>query len=70
MMFGINTTRDILKLSQISLASRLITISKYHSWYLMPNITSNHAITYTNILMEMLIFAQEHTLERLWFSSL
>ena len=38
MIFGINTTRDISKLSQISLAWRLvklrITISKYHSWYL------------------------------------
>ena len=38
MIFCINTTRDISKLSQISLASRLvklrITILKYHSWYL------------------------------------
>ena len=38
MIFGINATRDISKLSQISLASRLvklrITISKYHPWYL------------------------------------
>ena len=38
MIFGINTTRDISKLSQISLAQRLvklrITILKYHSWYL------------------------------------
>ena len=38
MIFGINTTRDISKLSQISLAHRLvklrITILKYHSWYL------------------------------------
>ena len=37
-IFGINATRDISKLSQISLASRLvklrITISKYHPWYL------------------------------------
>ena len=37
MIFGINTTRDISKLSQISPAYRLvklrITISKYHSWY-------------------------------------
>ena len=30
MIFGINTTRDISKLSQIS----LITVLKYHSWYL------------------------------------
>ena len=38
MLFGINATRDISKLSQISLAPRLvklrIAISKYHSWYL------------------------------------
>ena len=38
MIFGINTTRDISKLSQISLAYRLVklrtTISKYHLWYL------------------------------------
>jgi len=35
-IFGINTTRDISKLSQISRAIRRlsITISKYHSWYL------------------------------------
>ena len=37
-MFGINTTRDISKLSQITLAQQLvkwhITISKYRSWYL------------------------------------
>ena len=38
MIFGINTTCDISKLSQISLTYRLvklrITILKYHSWYL------------------------------------
>ena len=38
LIFGINTTSDISKLSQISLAKRLvklrITISKYHSCYL------------------------------------
>ena len=38
MIFGINNTRDISKLSQISLAERLvklrITILKYHSWFL------------------------------------
>ena len=38
MIFGINTTRDISKLSQISVAKRpmklRITILKYHSWYL------------------------------------
>ena len=38
MIFGINTTCDISKWSQISLTRRLvklhITILKYHSWYL------------------------------------
>ena len=34
MIFGINTTRDISKLSQISLVKLRIAISKYHSWYL------------------------------------
>ena len=35
MIFGINTTRDISKLSQISqLAELRITVFKYHSWYL------------------------------------
>ena len=39
MIFGINATCDISKLSQISLALRLLKlritiISKYHSWYL------------------------------------
>ena len=38
MIFGINNTRDISKLSQISLAERLvklrIAILKYHLWYL------------------------------------
>ena len=34
MIFGINTTRDISKLSQISLAELRITVLKYHLWYL------------------------------------
>ena len=38
MIFGITTTSAISKLSQISLAQRLVklcmTISKYHSWHL------------------------------------
>ena len=39
MIFGINTTHDISKLSQISLAKRLVKlritiILKYHSWCL------------------------------------
>ena len=44
MIFGINTTCDISKLSQ----SSNITISKYHSWYLCQISRTNHAITYTN----------------------
>ena len=39
MIFGINTTHDISKLSQIS--KSLVVF--------MPNITTNHAITYANI---------------------
>ena len=34
MIFGINITRDILKLSQITYNKLRITILKYHSWYL------------------------------------
>ena len=52
MIFGINTTRDISKLSQISLAQRLVklrvTILKSLVVF-MPNMTTNHAITYTNL---------------------
>ena len=33
-VFSINTTRDISKLSQISLVQLSKTILKYHSWYL------------------------------------
>ena len=53
MIFGINTTRDISKLSQISLAWRLVKLRITKFW----NITrgnyakyhyTNHAITYTN----------------------
>ena len=39
---GINTTRDISKLSQISLAYNNFEISLV---VFMPNITTNHAIT-------------------------
>ena len=43
MIFGINTTRDISELSQ-----------SYNNFEIspvvfMPNITTNHAITYTNV---------------------
>ena len=59
MIFGINTTRDISKLSQISLAILLhvhITILKYHSWYLcqISYYFTNHAVTYTNIMVDEL----------------
>ena len=47
MIFGINTTRDISKLSQISLAN---TYNNFEISLVVfiPNITTNHAITYTN----------------------
>ena len=52
MIFGINTTRYISKLSQISFAltAREITCNNFEIWLVvfMPNITTNHAITYTN----------------------
>ena len=52
MIFDINTTRDISKLSQISLAQRLVklrvTILKSLVVF-MPNMTTNHDITYTNL---------------------
>ena len=43
MIFGINITRDISKLSQISYNNCEISHVVF-----MPNITTNHAITYTN----------------------
>ena len=52
MIFGINTTRDISKLSQISLTWRLvklrITILKYQARYLCQISRTNHATSYTN----------------------
>ena len=47
------TTRDISKLSQISLAlltAREVTYNNFEISLVvfMPNITTNHAITYTN----------------------
>ena len=55
MIFGINTTCDISKLSQISLAYWLvklrITISKYHSWYLCQ-------ISRTIMLLHILIISE------------
>ena len=43
MIFGINTTRDISKLSQITYNNFEISLVVF-----IPNITTNHAITYTN----------------------
>ena len=52
-IFGINTISDISKLSQIPLAQRLvklrITIFEISLVVFMPNITTNHAITYTKL---------------------
>ena len=47
MIFGKNTTSDISKLSQIS---RAVTNNNFEISLVvfMPNITTNHAITYTN----------------------
>ena len=51
MIFGINTPHDISKLSQISLVAREITYNNFEISLVvfMPNITTNHAITYTNL---------------------
>ena len=43
MIFGINTTRDISKLSQITYNNFEISLVAF-----MPNITTDNAITYTN----------------------
>ena len=48
MIFGLNTTRDILKLPQISLAYRLVWNSEISLVVFVPDIATNHAITYTN----------------------
>ena len=45
MIFGIITTRDISKLSQITSNNFEISLVVF-----MQNITTNHAITYTNII--------------------
>ena len=60
MIFGINTTTDISKLSQIftRLTAREITYNNFEISVVvfMPNITTNHAITYTNsVLAKMVI---------------
>ena len=46
MIFGINTTCDISKLSQITYNNFEISLVVF-----IPNITTNHAITYTNDLV-------------------
>ena len=55
MIFGLNTTHDISKLSQISLASWLVKLhinnSEISLVVFMPNIATNHAITYTNLAL-------------------
>ena len=50
MIFGINTTRDISKLSQIMYMYNNFEISLVA---FMPNITTNRAITYTNNMFFM-----------------
>ena len=53
MIFGVNTTCDISKLSQIS---RAVTNNNFEISLVvfMPNITTNHAITYTNVQLALL----------------
>ena len=46
-IFGINTTRDISKLSQLHTLYNNFKISLV---VFMPNITTNHAITYTKTI--------------------
>ena len=45
MIFGVNTTPDISKLTQITYNNFEISLVVF-----MPNITTNHAITYTNMI--------------------
>ena len=61
MIFGINTTSDISKSSQITYNNFEISLVVF-----MPNITANHAISYTNYwgrmqtdLYRKLIFLRE-----------
>ena len=50
-IFGINTTSDISKLSQITYNNFEISLVLF---IIMPNITSNHAITYTKTIFLIL----------------
>ena len=52
MIFGVNTTRDISKLSQITYNNFEISLVVF-----MPNITTNHAITYTNKALSCLVLS-------------
>ena len=56
MIFGINTTRDISKLT-----AREITYNNFEISLMvfMPNITTNHAITNTNLFHDT--FSGEYT---------
>ena len=58
MIFGINTTCDISKLSQITYNNFEISLVVF-----MPNITTNYAITHTNIkqLFYNEIIKEQHT---------
>ena len=53
MLFGKNTARDISKLSQIEITYNNFEISLV---VFMPNMTTNHAITYTNFLHPLRVF--------------
>ena len=53
MIFGVNTARDISKIVSNFTPPKAREISTYNNFEMsfvvfMPNITANHAITYTN----------------------
>ena len=56
MIFGINTTRDIFKIVSnfTHLIAHEITYNNFETSLVvfMPNITTNHAITYTNCMLQ------------------
>ena len=58
MIFGINTTRDISKLSQITYNNFETSLVVF-----MSNITTNHAISYTNSTLECL-----YVRKAVWFA--
>ena len=64
MIFVINTTRDISKLSQITYNNFEISLVVF-----MPNITTNHAITYTNTERQSACILAEDKLTKKFLAS-